>query len=57
MLATTVLGRFATTNDDALYFLKEQISTDENWRVQAFEYSWKSHFTRLDWQNYIFVIV
>jgi hypothetical protein len=34
MLATTVLGRLATTNDDALYFLKEQISTDENWRVQ-----------------------
>ena len=24
----------ATTNDDALYFLKEQVSTDENWRVQ-----------------------
>ena len=34
MLATTVLGRLATTNDDALYFLKEQVSTDENWRVQ-----------------------
>lgn len=30
----TVLGRLATTNDDALYFLKEQVSTDENWRVQ-----------------------
>lgn len=34
MLATTVLGRLATTNDDAHYFLKEQVSTDENWRVQ-----------------------
>ena len=34
MLATTILGRLATTNNDALYFLKEQVSTDENWRVQ-----------------------
>lgn len=34
MLATTILGRLATTNDDALCFLKEQVSTDENWRVQ-----------------------
>ena len=34
MLATTILGRLATTNDDALCFLKEKISTDENWRVQ-----------------------
>ncbi|RRD78326.1 DNA alkylation repair protein [Tannerella forsythia] len=34
MLATTILGRLATTNNDALHFLKEQISTDENWRVQ-----------------------
>ena len=34
MLATTLLGRLATTNNDTLHFLKEQVSTDENWRVQ-----------------------
>ena len=34
MLATTILGILATTNNDALHFLKEQVSTDENWRVQ-----------------------
>ena len=34
MLATTILGRLTTTNNDALRFLKEQVSTDENWRVQ-----------------------
>ena len=34
MLATTILGRLATINNDALCFLKEQVSTDENWRVQ-----------------------
>ncbi len=34
MLATTILGRLATTNDDALCFLEEQVSKDENWRVQ-----------------------
>ena len=34
MLATTILGRLATMNNDALCFLKEQVSTDENWRVQ-----------------------
>lgn len=34
MLATTILGRLAATNDDALCFLKEQVSTDGNWRVQ-----------------------
>lgn len=34
MLATTILGRLATTNKDALCFLKEQTSTDGNWRVQ-----------------------
>ena len=34
MLATTILGRLATTNNNALRFLKEQVSTDENWRVQ-----------------------
>ena len=34
MLATTILGRLAITNNEALCFLKEQISTDENWRVQ-----------------------
>lgn len=34
MLAITILGRLATTNNDALRFLKEQVSTDENWRVQ-----------------------
>ena len=34
MLATTVLGRLAATNNDTLCFLKEQVSTDKNWRVQ-----------------------
>ena len=34
MLTTTILGRLATANNDALHFLKEQVSTDENWRVQ-----------------------
>ena len=34
MLATTILGRLATTNNNALRFRKEQVSTDENWRVQ-----------------------
>lgn len=34
MLATTILDRLAVTNNDALCFLKEQVSTDENWRVQ-----------------------
>jgi len=34
MLATTILGRLAVTNNDALRFLKERVSTDENWRVQ-----------------------
>ena len=34
MLATTILGRLATTHNDALRFLKEQVSTDDNWRVQ-----------------------
>ena len=34
MLATTILGRLATTNEEALCFLKEQVSMDENWRVQ-----------------------
>lgn len=34
MLATTILGRLATEDDNALCFLKEQISTDKNWRVQ-----------------------
>ncbi|MBS6329789.1 MAG: DNA alkylation repair protein [Prevotella bivia] len=34
MLATTILGRLAATNNDALCFLKEQVSTDKNWRVQ-----------------------
>ena len=34
MLATTILGRLATKDNNALYFLKERISTDENWRVQ-----------------------
>lgn len=34
MLATTILGRLATTNNDALCILKKQISTDEDWRVQ-----------------------
>lgn len=34
MLATTILGRLAVTNNDALCFLKEQVSTDKNWRVQ-----------------------
>ena len=34
MLATTILGRLATEDNNALCFLKEQVSTDENWRVQ-----------------------
>lgn len=34
MLATTILGRLAIEDNDALRFLKEQVSTDENWRVQ-----------------------
>lgn len=34
MLATTILGRLATTDNEALRFLQEQVSTDENWRVQ-----------------------
>ena len=34
MLATMILGRLATTNSEALCLLKEQVSTDENWRVQ-----------------------
>lgn len=34
MLATTILGRLAITNNDALCFLKDRISIDENWRVQ-----------------------
>ena len=34
MLATTILGRLAIENNDALRFLKEQVSTDKNWRVQ-----------------------
>ena len=34
MLATTILGRLATTNEEALCFLKEQVSIDKNWRVQ-----------------------
>ncbi|WP_373718441.1 DNA alkylation repair protein [Bacteroides heparinolyticus] len=34
MLATTILGRLATEDNEALSFLKEQVGTDENWRVQ-----------------------
>ena len=34
MLATTILGKLATEDNNALCFLKERISTDENWRVQ-----------------------
>lgn len=34
MLTTTILGRLATEDNIALRFLKERISTDENWRVQ-----------------------
>ena len=33
LLVTTILGRLATTNEEALCFLKEQVSIDENWRV------------------------
>ena len=33
-LATTILGRLAAEDNNALCFLKERISTDENWRVQ-----------------------
>ena len=34
MLATTILGRLAAEDNNALCFLKERISTDDNWRVQ-----------------------
>ena len=34
MLATVIGGRLAVDNDDALRFLKERVSTDDNWRVQ-----------------------
>ncbi|SJZ98545.1 DNA alkylation repair enzyme [Porphyromonas circumdentaria] len=34
MLATTILGRLATEDNNALCLLKKRISTDENWRVQ-----------------------
>lgn len=34
MLSTTILGRLATKDDNALCFLREQVSTDKNWRVQ-----------------------
>lgn len=34
MLATTILGKLATEDNNALCFLKERISTNENWRVQ-----------------------
>ena len=34
MLATTLLGRLATENNNALCFLKETVGTDKNWRVQ-----------------------
>ena len=34
MLAATILGRLATEDNNALRFLKERVSTDENWRVQ-----------------------
>ena len=34
MLATTILGRLATEDNNALRFLKERVSTDEHWRVQ-----------------------
>lgn len=34
MLATTLLGRLATMNNEALCVLKERVSTDDNWRVQ-----------------------
>lgn len=34
MLATTILGRLAITNNDALCLLKARVSTDKNWRVQ-----------------------
>ena len=34
MLATSVLGRLATEDDDVLSILRKQISNDANWRVQ-----------------------
>lgn len=34
MLATTLFGLLAVENDNALRVLKEQVSTDGNWRVQ-----------------------
>ena len=34
MLATTILGRLAYEERDALIFLKDKVSRDEDWRVQ-----------------------
>lgn len=34
MLATFVFGRFAAQSNDILQFMREQISRDDNWRVQ-----------------------
>ena len=34
MLATMIFGRLGADNNDALCFLKEQVSKDKNWRVQ-----------------------
>lgn len=34
MLATTILGRLAYEECDALIFLKDKVSRDEDWRVQ-----------------------
>ncbi len=49
MLATTILGRLATTNNNALRFLKEQVSTDENWRVQEMLFKgYKQEARRID---------
>lgn len=34
MLATFIFGRFAAQTNDILQFMREQISRDDNWRVQ-----------------------
>lgn len=34
MLATMIFGQLGAENNNALCFLKEQVSKDKNWRVQ-----------------------
>lgn len=34
MLATAILGYLAGTSEEALFFLKDRVSLDKDWRVQ-----------------------